>query len=132
MISEGQEVHMRFTIPAAALTVLMMAAPPALTPVTAQAKAPAAKNWTPPRTPWGHPDLQGTYTNKDESGIPMEKPDNLTAKVPDQVEDSEFADIVRERNKQTAARAPQAGGITGAGRTHWYENYDARHRRLWL
>ena len=24
------------------------------------------------RTPWGHPDISGIYTNKDESGIPME------------------------------------------------------------
>ena len=62
----------------------------------------------------------------------MEKPDNLSTKAPDDVEDSEFADIVRERNKQTAARAPQAGGITGAGPTHWYENYDAKNSRLWL
>ena len=82
--------------------------------------AAAAKPWAPPRTPWGDPYLQGTYTNKNESGIPMEKPDNLSAKATDDVEDSEFADIVRERNKQTAARAPQAGGITGAGPTHWY------------
>jgi hypothetical protein len=27
-----------------------------------------------PRTPWGDPDLQGTYTNSNESGIPMERP----------------------------------------------------------
>jgi len=123
---------MRFTILAAALTMLTLAAPPASAPVAAQGTAASTKNWTPPRTPWGHPDLQGTYTNKDESGIPMEKPDNLSAKAPDEVEDSEFADIVRERNKQTVARAPQAGGITGAGPTHWYENYDARNSRLWL
>src|SRR6185369_11804144 len=27
-----------------------------------------------PRTPWGHPDLQGTYSNDDETGTPMERP----------------------------------------------------------
>lgn len=27
-----------------------------------------------PRTPWGDPDLQGVYTNSNESGIPMERP----------------------------------------------------------
>jgi len=89
-------------------------------------------DWTPPRTPWGHPDLQGIYTNKDESGIPMEKPDGLATKAGEPIEDSEFAEIVRERNKQTLERAPLAGGITGAGPTHWYENYDARNSRLWL
>jgi len=125
---------LRLAVSLAALGALVIAAPP--TPAVAQTRAAspaaAAKQWAPPRTPWGHPDLQGTYTNKDESGIPMEKPDNLSAKAPDDVEDSEFADVVRERNKQTAARAPQAGGITGAGPTHWYENYDAKNSRLWL
>jgi hypothetical protein len=123
---------MRFTILAVALLVLAVAAPPASAPVSAQTKPAASKSWTPPRTPWGHPDLQGTYTNKDESGIPMEKPDGLSAKAPEDVEDSEFAEIIRERNKQTEARAPQAGGITGAGPTHWYENYNAKNSRLWL
>ena len=62
----------------------------------------------------------------------MEKPDNLSTKAPDDVEDSEFADIVRERNKQTAARAPQAGGITRGGSDALCENYDAKNSRLWL
>jgi hypothetical protein len=29
--------------------------------------------YSPPRTPWGDPDLQGAYTNSDERGIPMER-----------------------------------------------------------
>ena len=115
---------------------LMAALYAAWTPVQAQAGGGAAaartKVWDPPRTPWGHPDLQGTYTNKDESGIPMEKPDGLASNAPDPGDDSEFAEIVRERNKQIAERAPLAGGVTGAGPTHWYENYDARNSRLWL
>jgi hypothetical protein len=62
----------------------------------------------------------------------MEKPDGLRAKGSEEVEDSEFAEIVKERNKQIVERAPLAGGVTGAGPTHWYENYDARNSRLWL
>ena len=27
------------------------------------------------RTPWGDPDLQGTYTNTYENGTPLERPD---------------------------------------------------------
>ncbi len=120
------------------LTCLLTMVQPASVSVTAQAQATASKsatttkNYAPPRTPWGHPDLQGIYTNKDESGIPMEKPDGLSAKAPEASDDSEFAEIVRERNKQIAERAPLAGGITGAGPTHWYENYDAKNSRLWL
>jgi len=103
----------------------------------AQSTGPAkgkssATAFTAPRTPWGDPDLQGTYTNKDESGIPMEKPDGLSTRNNDQLEDSEFAEIVRQRNQQTAERAPLAGGVTGAGPTHWYENYNAKNSRLFL
>lgn len=132
----------RFSAIVGALVVLPAIIQTGAVSVAAQAQAPErstaarpaapAKTWTPPRTPWGHPDLQGTYTNKDESGIPMEKPDGVNANAPDPGDDSEFAEIVRERNKQIAERAPLAGGITGAGPTHWYENYDARNSRLWL
>ena len=30
---------------------------------------PVAQTRAVPRTPWGDPDLQGTFTNKDESGL---------------------------------------------------------------
>jgi hypothetical protein len=44
--------------------------------VSAGTQTPRAtqETYTPPRTPWGDPDLQGTFTNKDENGIPMERP----------------------------------------------------------
>jgi len=41
--------------------------------LSAQSKAPAA-NWQPPSTPWGHPDLQGTWTSDDLQNIPVERP----------------------------------------------------------
>jgi len=36
--------------------------------------APAAKGWTVPRTPWGDPDIQGTWTSDDCIGTPMQRP----------------------------------------------------------
>jgi hypothetical protein len=40
----------------------------------AQTKAaPAAKSWTQPKTPWGDPDLQGTWTSDDCIGTPMNR-----------------------------------------------------------
>ena len=30
-----------------------------------------------PRTSWGDPNLQGIYSNDDETGTPMERPDDL-------------------------------------------------------
>jgi len=44
-------------------------------PVLAQAPkpAPATKQWTPPKTPWGDPDLQGIYTSDDYIGVGLQR-----------------------------------------------------------
>src|SRR5438045_2097763 len=39
--------------------------------------APAAKGWSQPKTPWGDPDLQGTWTSDDCIGTPLNRPENL-------------------------------------------------------
>ena len=106
-------------------------------PMAAQApaapkKAPA-KAYTPPRTPWGDPDLAGVYTNKDENGIPVERPSQFDGKKLDEVDESEFTEIVKARNEASVARAPGIGGAeTGAGPVHWYEHYGAKNSRAWL
>jgi hypothetical protein len=41
------------------------------------AAAPAAKVWTQPKTPWGDPDVQGTWTSDDCIGTPLQRPANL-------------------------------------------------------
>ena len=93
----------------------------------------AQKTYTPKKTAWGDPDLQGVYTNKDENGIPMEKPQQFAGKSLQEVDDSELADIVRERQQRAAAGAAAIGGTdTGAGPVHWYEHYDAKNSRAWL
>ncbi|RPH62443.1 MAG: hypothetical protein EHM89_05555 [Acidobacteria bacterium] len=105
----------------------------AQTSAAAKTSGPAAKAFTPPRTAWGDPDLQGIFTNKDESGIPFERPNEFSGKQIADVADEELAELIRERSRQTAERAAGIGGAqTGAGPTHWYENYDARNSRPWL
>jgi hypothetical protein len=42
------------------------------TPATAKA---SAKSWTPPKTSWGEPDLQGVWTGDDFYGVPFERPE---------------------------------------------------------
>ena len=89
--------------------------------------------YTPGKTAWGDPDLSGTYTDKDENGIPMEKPSQFEGKSLTEVDDSELADIVRERAQRAAAGAAAIGGAdTGAGPVHWYEHYDAKNSRGWM
>jgi len=118
-----------------ALAVAMIAAA-TVTLVLSEVEGIAAQQpakYAAPRTAWGDPDLQGTYTDKDENGIPMEKPQQFAGKSLQEVDDSELADIVRERQQRAAAGAAAIGGTdTGAGPVHWYEHYDAKNSRAWL
>ena len=56
---------------------------PAAGPASGQAAkaAPGAKSWTQPKTPWGDPDLQGTWTSDDCIGTPLQRPANLGEKL---------------------------------------------------
>ena len=49
----------------------------------------ARKSWTPPRTPWGDPDVSGYFTNKDEQGVPFERPAEFAGRHT--ITDEEFA-----------------------------------------
>src|SRR5688572_29820834 len=40
--------------------------------------AASSKKWTLPRTPWGEPDLQGTYSNR--TITPFERPANVAGR----------------------------------------------------
>ncbi len=113
-------------------TYVSAAAAQAPTPVAAaKAAAEAARTYTPPRTPWGHPDLQGTYTTTDENGVPLERPDQFPAT--EGLSEAEFQRIVKERTERARQLAGRIGGAeTGAGPTHWYEHLNAQNSQLWL
>jgi hypothetical protein len=101
--------------------------------VAAQQKAAPAKSYTPTKTAWGDPNLQGIYTDKDENGIPFERPNQFDGKRAEDLDDSELADIVRERQARAVAGAGAIGGAdTGAGPVHWYEHYGAKNSRPWM
>jgi hypothetical protein len=123
--------------PRTSLIFLLAAVIVAGVSVAAQtAVTPKAKSTTyvPAKTPWGDPDLQGTYTNKDENGIPMQRPTQFVGKQLDEVDDSsEFAEIVKQRQERALAAAAGIGGAdTGAGPVHWYEHYNAKNSKAWL
>jgi hypothetical protein len=56
--------------------------------------------WTPPKTPWGHPDLQGTYTNN--TVVPLERPANLADKA--ELTDAEVAERLQKHRDTLFAR----------------------------
>ena len=101
--------------------------------LSAQSTSPKARPYVPAKTAWGDPDVQGTYTNKDESGIPFERPGQFAGKSNADVDDEELKELIAARAKAAVDRAPGIGGAeTGAGPTHWYENYGAKNSRAWL
>src|SRR5262245_37582765 len=91
-----------------------------------------AKDGTPsvlPRTSWGDPLLEGTYTNKDEFGTPFERPDELAGRLRQEFGPDEMAALMKERTERGRAIARTIGGSadndTGAGPPHWYEYLEA-------
>jgi hypothetical protein len=84
------------------------------------------------RTPWGDPDLQGVYTNNDESGIPLERPSQFEGKRLEDVSETELEQLRSQREEQRVAIAPNLGGIPGTNPVHWFENFGAKNSRAWL
>jgi hypothetical protein len=68
-------------------------------------------SYAPPRTPWGDPDLQGTYTNKYEQSTPLERPDQFAGRRVEDVSGAELADVLAKRNKQVVDRAAGVGPL---------------------
>ena len=85
--------------------------------------APAAAAQDAPRTPWGDPDLQGTYTNK--TITPLERPEELGDKEflsAEEVASQEQARV--RRNEELLLAAPRrtvAGGNVGGYNNFWLD-----------
>ena len=105
----------------------------ALTILLAPAQMLAQARYTPARTPWGHPDISGDYTNKDEANTPLERPDEFKGRDPRSFTQAELDALVKKRQTQAAAIAGGIGGAeTGAGPTHWYEHLRGTGNRPWF
>ena len=74
---------------------------------TPAAKAAAAKPWTTPKTPWGHPDISGTWTSDGAIGIPLARPDQFAGRV--ELSETEFADKLK-RDEATRKRSDDRCG----------------------
>src|SRR5262249_25084057 len=78
---------------AAAATTLIAAQAPTADKTRPQpavrAEPPDSHKWAPPRTPWGDPDLQGTYTTDNSIGVPFERPQQFAGRT--ELTDQEYA-----------------------------------------
>ena len=83
-----------------AVMALSVLSPSSIVPVSAAGRAPAAA-WTPPRTPDGHPDLRGYWTNA--TFTPLERPAELAGK--EFMTDAEAAAYEKQRTLQEESQA---------------------------
>jgi hypothetical protein len=95
------------------------------------------QTWTPPRTPWGDPDLQGNYSNKYEQGTPFERPAEFEGRTLDQIKGDELAQLVKERAEELLLNSPFTGGDPVAGNfggaPAFYDRFEAnRGSRPWF
>ena len=78
-------------------------------PAAGQAAKPAAQKWSVPHTPWGEPDLQGIWTNFDETPFDRPNPDAAAA--------------AREREVANGRYGPGGKEEKGTGRNEAWNLY---------
>ena len=97
-----------------------------------------AKGYTPPKTPWGHPDIQGVFTTKDEANTPFERPEEWAGRRMEDITPKELAEAVAKRQQAATESAPFAGGgeveegVAIAVPIHWFDNLAAMNSRPWF
>ena len=105
-------------------------------PAKAAAPSTSSKPYSPPKTPWGDPDLQGNYTNKYEQGTPFERPAELEGKTLADIHAKELAEIIQKRQQRAIENAPfLSGDPTGtiAGPMEFRDIYEvAKASRPWF
>ena len=107
----------RCIVASLSVLVLVMLAPLA-------AAGQEADGWTMPRTPWGDPDLMGTYTNK--TITPVQRPEELADQEFLSADERERLERERiERNERLLHAPPRttvAGGNVGAYNNFWLDH----------
>jgi len=89
-----------------------------------------ATPWTPPRTPWGDPDLQGTYANNNEYATPLERPAEFDGRRASDLTPAEIAELRRLATQRMIAALP--GGDVRGPDEWWLQNLDLTKRsRPW-
>lgn len=85
-----------------------------------------AKNWVAPKTPWGHPDISGNFTTKDEYTTPFERPEEWVGRRMEDITPAEFAAaVVKWQQKSTDRLAPLRP-------INWFSTLEGKNARPWF
>ena len=97
-------------------------------------KTARAEAYTPPKTPWGDPKIEGVYSNDDETGIPFERPAQFEGRRIEDITPEELASLNAQRNQQFnagVAGTEFAGGLRPP--THLiFDSFDSKNSTPWL
>jgi hypothetical protein len=83
-----------------------------------QPEAKAAKAYSPPKTPWGDPDLQGTWPLDELGRTPMQRPAQYGDRLYLTDEEYNKALATAQKGLQAAANEEKANKL---GQGHWFE-----------
>jgi hypothetical protein len=96
-----------------------------------------AKGYTPPKTPWGDPDISGNFDTSPEANTPMERPDEWAGRKMDDITPAEMTAAIAKRQQDAVEFAPFFGGgepeagVAIAVPIHWFDNLAAVNARAW-
>jgi hypothetical protein len=90
------------------------------------AQTPGKGPYVPPKTPWGDPDLRGTYTSDNSIGVPFERPQQFGTRAT--LTDEEFAardkanveQVARDHMERPESKFEEDEAANNAPR-HWLE-----------
>jgi len=92
-----------FLVPAIVAGAAFSIAVPAPGQVKPSGATPAttSKKYTPPRTPWGDPDLEGWFSNRSEDATPLERPAQFAGRRLEDIKGEELATLKSQLQQRT-------------------------------
>jgi hypothetical protein len=101
---------------------------------TAQSDSAEPAGYQTPRTSWGDPSLAGIYSNDDETGTPLERPNEFEGLTLATVTPEKIAEIVAERDRRFKAQVDsEAWRNSISPPPHLiFDTFDRKNSRPWL